>query len=193
MAKPHCLGKIDGSSRYKHDNTFTPTYRNKKELYDRISPHLIRLINELFDAGKLNPDHVLAAMKEADDQFVNGYLPMHGMRPAEQLKNPIFDGLYHKHYFTTQSVRANMERTANYLTKGKQRPLSEDEARKVVKTAINAAPKRYSCGEATGDWLIFRRTNGANHYLTLWEHDRSRDQKGLSNRLNEYGLLAPLL
>lgn len=102
-----------------------------------------------------------------------------GIKPATRFRRSPLKGLWHKHWFSARFLAANMLAA---LERGKpvewlSEIVAEGEiltgealARIVERLTTTAFEDRYAAQQVTGEWIIFLKRDGVNHYLCLGTH-----------------------
>jgi hypothetical protein len=101
-----------------------------------------------------------------------------GTKPAEPLTG-ILSGLMHKHYFQPNFVSKNIQNFVNSdrfeaLFKKVRADGDIPEKQKINyllhKAGISGLEQRSQSRKLTGEWIVYRRHNKTNYYLTLGSH-----------------------
>jgi len=104
-------------------------------------------------------------------------------KPATQFKHPPLYPLWHKHYFSAHFLAHNIHAELNRggkLEKLVEEVLDPNKSPVITKEMINELSHRVTHepfesrandGRITGEWLVFAKHNGQNHYLCMATHD----------------------
>jgi hypothetical protein len=121
-------------------------------------------------------------------------------KPSSQFTKPPLAGLWHKHFFMPTFLVKNL---CNYLgveqghNKNLKRIVSdvlsvsvsecfteEDSAQIAHKVSAEAFQERANDQKLTGEWIVFGKSNGKNHYLSVASHDEGDEV--IFERLQRY-------
>ena len=121
-------------------------------------------------------------------EFLEGARPRTTTKGPSPLRGGILDGLMHKHFFTPASLHHNLKNywfggagnVESKISRVLGRIAKEQETEVFTEEVLEAFRKRliYPAldhkaveGSLTGDWIIFVRHEGENHYLCLARHE----------------------
>jgi len=116
-------------------------------------------------------------------------------KPAEPFRGSILSGFLHKHYFTAVHLPKNLlnqisgtkfhQQLQNICGTDETQIPVEDIANKIAYAATHGAiSDRLDANKLTGEWVVFKKHQGANYYLCLGKH--SDDDMHLKNRIHLY-------
>jgi hypothetical protein len=137
------------------------------------------LRNQLAEGFRCSTIDLFAVLHEIG-QLEGSDPPRHlGTKPAEPLKSDL-QGLMHKHY-KESSLASFVQNQNNYwnseVTRRKRAKIMSEFARDgdagkfVHRVVLGAHKDRHLAREVTGEWIIYVKVSGANHYLTLATHN----------------------
>ncbi|MFN4175586.1 hypothetical protein [Phenylobacterium sp.] len=118
--------------------------------------------------------------------------PASGVKPATRFRRPPLKGLWHKHWFSARFLAANMLAA---MARGDPKAwlleivqegetLTEDAiARIAERFTTRALEDRDAAKQLTGEWIVFLKRDGANHYLCLATHETG-DQRVFDKIIN---------
>lgn len=115
-------------------------------------------------------------------EYLEGIRSYSTTKKEAMFKRSLLNGLWHKHFFNAHNIPTNY---SNMLTKQQEKicrkNLNEDE---FLSAILNIVNKSIVNREKTGDWIVYKKTDKGNFYLTLAKHTES-DEK-IYNRIKQY-------
>ena len=122
------------------------------------------------------------SMIVAEVEALEGGRQTVGTKPASEFTKEPLKGLWHKHFFSAHFIARNL---LNQLAGGKLQALVErvlDPKKHPFITirlinelcheaATGTLEDRESQGKLTGEWIVFAKHGGKNHYLGLFTHN----------------------
>lgn len=108
-------------------------------------------------------------------------------KPAEELRGPHLNGLWHKHYMQPGFIEANVALRWGVLRRrrgGALQKLVDEVVRRIPgakdrekaiqeigdRAIVDGIEKRAFAKRLTGEWLLFQKHGGKNYYLALADH-----------------------
>lgn len=151
-------------------------YLNDAGLLNRISELMWFDLYVLDKKFGVSPNEILKSVQELESGET-----AKGVKAAAEFRNPPLRGLWHKHYFSAHFILQNItlghgkngpETLIDEVFDAKNSPIVTEQmakelAHRVVHDPLN---KRNADGKLTGEWIVFTKQGGMNHYLAVNTH-----------------------
>ena len=115
-------------------------------------------------------------------EYLEGIRSYSTTKKEAMFKRSLLNGLWHKHFFNAHNIPTNY---SNILTKQQEKicrkNLNEDEFLKAILDMINKSVVNH---DKTGDWIVYKKIDNSNYYLTIAKHNESDEQ--IYNRIKPY-------
>jgi hypothetical protein len=150
-------------------------------LHSRISLLCWMDVMLLERAFGIDPVHVVHAIRQAESGQ-----PSAGTKPAAEFSRFPLKGLWHQHYFSPRFMAHNMftelgvggfDRIFQEVCDPAKSEFFTDEMAKELSHRVTVEQfwNRFEGRRLTGEWVIFARHNGKNHYLCCATHEEGDD------------------
>lgn len=158
-----------------------PTLKEELESYLQSGKYSELFINEFLahvKNGTYEPDSI-----GKEIEYLEGKRDITATKKEAQFKGNLLKGLWHKHFFCAQHIEHNFVKLAERLLpkkingKNKTLGMALEEIQSWVKKSVISHDK-------TGDWIVYKKTDRGNYYLTITKHTESDED--IYNRIKPY-------
>lgn len=115
-------------------------------------------------------------------EYLEGKSPNTTTKKESIFKGILLKGLWHKHFFDAQHIPTNC---LNMLEKNEKKILNKNLTDKeFLNSILNLVHKSVVSHDKTGDWIVYKKTDSGNFYLTIAKHNEPDEQ--IYNRIKPY-------